>query len=381
MPEMSPTIERILQLAQELQQIPAPSFDESQRAAFVRELFLKEQLQDVSIDGLNNVYGRHAGDGTFPPLVISAHLDTVFSRNVARPCVREQDRIYGPGIGDNSLGVAALVGLLWLLRERGLHLGGDLWFVANACEEGLGDLRGMRAVVERFRGDVRAYLVVEGTALGHVYHRAVGVRRYRVRIRTAGGHSWSDFGQPSAVHEAAGLVSRLTSLALPVSPRTTLNVGLMSGGTGVNVLAAEATFELDVRSEKVDSLTSTIAQVESMIKATHRDGVEVESEIIGQRPAGEISVAHPLVQLAGQCLAELGVSPTFTSGSTDANVPLSLGYPAVVLGVTNGGGAHTLHEYIELAPVQTGMEQLLRFVQRVLEPGTSVDPGWSISAR
>jgi tripeptide aminopeptidase len=171
--------------------------------------------------------------------------------------------------------------------------------------------------------------------------------------------------QPSAIHEAAVLVTRITSLPLPAAPRTTLNVGLMSGGTGVNVLASEATFELDVRSEKIESLAALVEQVETTIRSARRDGVDVELEIIGKRPAGEIPVDHPLVRLAGDCLSELGLTPTFTSGSTDANVPLSLGYPALVLGVTTGGGAHTLHEYIDLPPVEAGMEQLVRFVERV----------------
>ncbi len=362
---MNPTIARLLDLAQQIQEIPAPSFDERPRADFVRGLFVQEGLLDVSIDALGNLYGRLAGIGQTPPLIVSAHLDTVFPKNVVRASERQPDRIQGPGIGDNSLGVAALFGLLWLLRERQVTLPGDIWLVANVCEEGLGDLRGMKAVVERFRQDVRAYLILEGTALGHVYHRAVGVRRYRVSLRTAGGHSWSDYGQPSAVHEAAALVTRITSLPLPASPRTTLNIGLMSGGTGVNVVAAEATFELDVRSEKVEALATLVDQVETTIRSARRDGVGVEFEVIGQRPAGEIAADHPLVQLAGKCLSELGVTPTFTAGSTDANVPLSLGFPALVLGVTTGGGAHTVHEYIDLPPVETGMEQLVRFVERV----------------
>jgi len=193
----------------------------------------------------------------------------------------------------------------------------------------------------------------------------VGVQRYRVKVRTAGGHSWSDYGQPSAIHEAAELVTRLTSLPLPVAPRTTLNVGLMSGGTGVNVLAAEASFELDVRSEKIETLVALVKRVESTIGLARRDGVAVEAEEIGRRPAGEIPVDHPVVQLAGNCLSELGLTPSFTSGSTDANIPLSLGYPALVLGITTGGGAHTLSEYIDLPPVEVGMEQLVRFVQQV----------------
>jgi acetylornithine deacetylase/succinyl-diaminopimelate desuccinylase-like protein len=193
----------------------------------------------------------------------------------------------------------------------------------------------------------------------------VGVRRYRVSARTAGGHSWSDYGQPSAVHELARLVTQITALPVPTHPRTTLNVGLISGGTGVNVLASEATLELDLRSESVDTLNELIGQVEQKITSANRDGVTIAMETIGQRPAGEIALNHPLVKLAGECISEKGLNPVFTSGSTDANVPLSLDYPAVVLGITTGGSAHTVHEYIDVAPVKSGMEQLTEFVSRV----------------
>ncbi len=357
--------ERILDLAVQIQQIPAPTFNESQRAEYLRGLFQRENLQEVSIDGAGNVYGRLKGKGTAEPLILSAHMDTVFPASTSLHVTREDERIYGPGIGDNSLGDASLLGVLWMLRERSLELPGDLWLVGNVGEEGLGDLRGMRAVTDRFGKEVRAYLVVEGASFGHVYHRAIGVRRYRVTARTAGGHSWSDYGHPSAIHELTKLVTHITALPLPNSPRTTLNVGLISGGTGVNVLAADASFELDLRSENMDTLTGLVAQVEALIRDASREGVVVESTIIGQRPAGEIPVGHRLVRLGEKCLREQGSEVEFTAGSTDANIPLSRGYPAVVLGVSTGGGAHTVHEYIDTAPVERGMEQLFSFVQRV----------------
>jgi acetylornithine deacetylase/succinyl-diaminopimelate desuccinylase-like protein len=165
--------ERVIERAIEIQQIPAPTFDEKQRGEFVRSLFLEEGLQDVSIDDAGNVYGRWAADDgqmqAEKSLIVSAHLDTVFPRETNLEVKREVEKIFGPGLGDNSLGVAALFGLLWMLRERKFKPAGDLWFVANVGEEGLGDLRGMKKVVERFGEDVKAYLVLEGLALGHVY--------------------------------------------------------------------------------------------------------------------------------------------------------------------------------------------------------------------
>lgn len=363
---MTDLMARILDLAIAIQQIPAPTFKEDGRAEYVKELFASNGLEAVSQDQVGNVYAHLAGASqSVMPLVMSAHLDTVFPVEADLRVKRESERIAGPGIGDNSLGVAGLLGLAWLLRERGICLPGDLWLVANVCEEGLGDLRGMKAVVERFGAEVQAYLVLEGMAFGYIYHRALGVERYRISTHTAGGHSWKDYGQPSAIHELATLVTKLTALQLPGEPRTTLNVGKISGGTSVNVLAAEAWLELDLRSESAGVLVEVVDQVSLLVKDANRPGVAYAMEKIGSRPAGEILASHPLVRLAEDCLRQQRVSPTLTIGSTDANIPLSLGYPAICLGLTGGDGAHTAHEFINAAPLKQGMEQLLEFVNRV----------------
>lgn len=366
---MNDLVNRVVELAVQIQQIPAPTFGEGKRAEFVCALFAKEGLADVSMDETGNVYGRlktaddHSGDAK--PLIISAHLDTVFPMHTDLRIVRKPEQIHGPGLGDNSLGVAALFGLLWMLRERGIEPAGDIWFVANVGEEGLGDLRGMKVVVGRFGAHVQAYLVLEGLALGHVYHRAVGVKRYRITARTTGGHSWSDYGRPSAIHELAKLIVQLATLQLPGHPRTTMNVGKISGGTSVNVIASEASLDLDLRSEGQEFLVELVSAVEKLIHNANHSDVRMEAEVIGQRPAGEISPSHPLVRLAEECLRDLGLGPVLTTGSTDANIPLSLGYPAIVLGVSTGGSAHTVHEFINTGPVSLGLEQLVRFVERV----------------
>lgn len=362
---MNEFVNRVVKLAVQIQQIPAPTFHEEKRAEFISKLFVNEGLQDICIDETGNVFGRFPGKNQEKPVIVSAHMDTVFPLETDLGVQWGMELIHGPGLGDNSLGVAALFGLSWALRERKIPLRGDVWFVANVAEEGLGDLRGMKAVVDRFGNDVHAYLVVEGLALGHVYHRAVGVKRYRVTARTGGGHSWSDYGHPSAVHELAKLVVGLTSLTLPTHPRTTMNVGRISGGTSVNVIASEATFDLDLRSEGRESLAELVSAAEKLIQHANRPGVKVEAKVIGQRPAGEISTSHPLVLLAKDCLREQGLDAGLISGSTDANVPLSKGYPAIVLGVTTGGSAHTVHEYINTAPIAQGIEQLVSFVSRV----------------
>jgi tripeptide aminopeptidase len=360
----------VVDLAIQIQQISAPTFSEGPRGEFVRRLFMKEKLKNVSMDTFGNVYACLPGkQKKAKPLIISAHLDTVFPASVNLQITRrglrqkEAGKIIAPGIGDNSLGVAALFGIIWALRERKIELKHDVWFVANVGEEGLGDLCGMRGVVERFGSGVVGYLILEGLALGHIYHRAIGVRRYRVTAKTAGGHSWADYGQPSAVHELASLVTKLTAIRLPHQPRTTMNVGTFGGGTGINVLASEAKCELDLRSEDPKALVKLTSQVEKLFADADREGVKIMAKIIGERPTGEIPADHPLVQLAVTCTREQGLDAVLTIGSTDANIPLSLGIPAVVMGITTGGGAHTLHEYIDIEPVGKGMDALMGFVK------------------
>ena len=358
--------ERVLALAIQIQQISAPTFAEGPRAEFVRDLFTKENLEDVSMDSLGNVFARLPGkQKKAKPLIVSAHTDTVFPAGTKLQIREEAGKVFGPGIGDNSIGVAALFGILWEIRGRKIELKHDVWFVANVGEEGLGDLRGMRGVVERFEAEVIGYLILEGLALGHVYHRAIGVRRYRITAKTRGGHSWSDYGSPSAVHELAALVTQLTQIRLPREPRTTMNVGTIQGGTGVNVLAAEARCELDLRSEDPAVLAKTVSRVEDIILHWTREGVKIQAEVIGERPAGEVSAAHPFVTLALNCAREQELDAALTTGSTDANVPLSRGIPAVVMGITTGGGAHTLNEYIDTGPIEKGLESLARFVELV----------------
>ncbi len=364
---MSEFTSRILDLVVQIQQIPAPTFHEEKRAEFVRACFVEEGLQNVEVDALGNVYACFRGNRQSPnanskPLIVSAHLDTVFPLNTDLATRREEGRLYGPGIGDNSLGVAGLFGLAWLLRESGAELPFDLWLVANVGEEGLGNLRGMKAVVERFGAEARAYIILEGMALGHVYHRGLGVRRYRITIQTEGGHSWIDYGRPSAIHELTRLSTRLTRLEVPQAPRTTLNIGVISGGTSVNTIAAEASLELDLRSESPAALGQLALQVEQACQQAAQKGVGVKAEVIGTRPAGELPASHPLVTLAADCLRAQGLEPKPAIGSTDANIPLSQGYPAVTLGLTTGSGAHTVHEYVNLEPLEKGMKAVLGVV-------------------
>jgi acetylornithine deacetylase/succinyl-diaminopimelate desuccinylase-like protein len=355
----------VLDLAIQIQQIPAATFDETGRAEMIRDHFQKENLCDVELDSMGNVFARLPGDGHSRPIVVSAHSDTVFPRETDLTIRRDPDKIYGPGIGDNSLGVAGLFGLIWDLRQRQIHLPGDIWLVSNVCEEGLGDLKGMRAIVERFGNRPLAYLILEGMAYGEVFHRGLGVQRYRITANTEGGHSWADYGVPSAIHDLSALVTKLTALKIPQQPRTSLNVGIISGGTSINTIAAQAHLELDLRSENPETLRSLVQQVEDLVLAANTPTMKIEAEIIGQRPAGEISVKHPLVKLVVETLESQGTKPRLNIGSTDANIPLSQGLPAICIGLTHGRGAHTIGEYIFPKYLQKGLDQLVAVVLKI----------------
>lgn len=369
-------VARVLDLAVALQQVPAPPFMEAQRAAFVHDRFQVEGLQDVSIDEMSNVYARLPGQGAERPVVVSAHLDTVFPYGTDLQVHREADRIFGPGIGDNSLGLAGLFGIMWGLKAEandrlngGLasELAGDVWLVANVGEEGLGDLRGMRAVVDRFGDQPRAYIVLEGMAFGQVYHRGLGVQRYRISVCTQGGHSWVDYGRPSAIHELGTIITRLARMNVPAQPRSSVNVGVVTGGTSVNTIAADAHLELDLRSEGANALQELVRQMEEIVNASNREDVRVMLEMIGSRPAGELLQSHPLVALAKRCIQQQGLQPNLTVGSTDANVPLSRGLPAVTVGLSTGYGAHTTNEYIHCSPVNQGLAQVIALVKGCFE--------------
>lgn len=370
--KINPTIiERVLDLAVQIQQIPAPTLNEGPRAEFVRNLFLELGAKDVSTDDIGNIYTHLKGDEVKAPIVVSAHLDTVFPPGTDLTNSRSTEKITGPGIGDNSLGLAGLFGLYWAFTEAFDHRNdnkdayGDLWLVANVGEEGLGDLKGMKAMVDRFGDQPLAYIVLEGMALGQIYHQGLGVRRYRITVQTKGGHSWVDYGNPSAIHELAELVVKIKRISIPIEPRSSLNIGVISGGTSVNSIASEACIELDLRSENRRILNDLIDRVERLVKETDRKGgkdVRVGWEVIGNRPAGGISKDHLLVKTAIKCNASYGIKAKLNVGSTDANEPLSRGLPAICIGLTTGSGAHTISEYIDSKPVLQGMQILAELI-------------------
>lgn len=351
--------DRLLETAVAVQQVPAPTHQERERSDFVCKLFTAAGLAGIHQDRLGNVYGRIPG-GDAPPVVVSAHLDTVFGRETDLSVTREPGRISGPGIGDNSLAVATLTGIKEMVERFEMPLAGDIILVANTCEEGLGDLKGIRAVVKALAPEnPKAYLVLEGFGVDRIYTRGVGSRRYRISARTKGGHSWTDFGEESAVHTLVRVAAALTDLPLPRSPKTTLNIGVIQGGRSVNTIADTAYFLLDLRSESEEHLAGIEAAVLDCISENDAGCGVISRELIGSRPAGAIAEDSPLVRLCQATYEGLGLaSPELKAGSTDANIPFSEGIPAVCLGLTLGADAHLESEYIETAPFAGGLEIL-----------------------
>lgn len=352
-----PLVERVLTRTLDIQRIPAPTLDEAERAAFIAQCWEAEGLTPWR-DEVGNVLVQVPGRGEAPPLVVTAHMDTVFDRDTPLDVRKYDDCWCGPGIGDNSLGVAALFGLYWRIQKQNRTLPGDLILVANVAEEGLGGLKGMRALVDRFQNRVLAYIVLEGLALGKVYHRGLGVRRYRVHIRTPGGHAWGAYGTPSAIHVAGHMMAKWSRWILPQHPKTTMNVGRIQGGRGVNVIADWAEMWVEWRSEDPVLLDTWCRRFEDVCRQYNRGQVRVSWEIVDERPAGSLPAQHPLVQAALQSARRYGIEAELAVGSTDANIPLSRGYPAITVGLTTGTGAHTLNECIHLEPLPKGLAAL-----------------------
>lgn len=352
-------MEAVATLAQRICEVPAPTGQEFERARLIAALW-RERGYTSEIDAVGNVYVRRRGRATSGPLLmLLAHIDTVFPASTPIAVKRVGDKLYGPGIGDNSASVAAMLHTIDILDELHLETATDILAVANVGEEGLGNLLGARTAVERYREQLGAVIVIDG-GLGHVTHGGVGSKRWRITVHGPGGHSYGSFGTPSAIHGLGKIIAAIADLPVPQTPKTTFNVGMIEGGTSVNTIAAEASALLDMRSTDVDALNHLAAQVQQIIERVNGAGLRGEIAVLGERPAGERSLSDPLVQLAGTTLRWLGIEPHYGSSSTDANIPISLNIPAVCIGVTHGEHAHTVQECCAIPPLAQGLAQLGR---------------------
>lgn len=351
-------------------EIPAPTFAEEPRAQYVASR-LRALGMAVQRDEAGNVWAPWPapapGAGRQAPVVISAHLDTVFPAGTPLTVRRQGRRLYGPGIGDNSTSVACLLLLAEALYEAGFAPRVPVLWLFNTGEEGLGNLRGMRAFLDGCPVPPAAALVLDG-GLGMLCYRGIGSRRLRATFTGPGGHSWKDFGQPSAIVAAGRALSRMAAIPVPAEPRTTWNVGRISGGTSVNTIAPTCQLELDLRSEDAAALARVEqAARQALEEAAREEGVDLEVTVIGDRPQGALPPDHPLVTLVREAMLRCGIPAHDLPASTDANLPLSRGIPAVTFGIRHGDGAHTLDEYIERSGLDRGLRLALLALLAVVQ--------------
>ena len=344
-------------------EIPAPPFKEARRAAAYRDRMRALGLARVRIDKEGNAIGELPGTGDGPLVVLAGHLDTVFPETTNVKTRRVGGRIRGPGIGDDCRGLAVVLAVARAFKQANVRLPGTVMFVGDVGEEGAGDLRGVRHLyANEGARPIDYFISVDGTGLG-LTSRAVGSRRYRATFTGAGGHSYGDFGVPNPVHALGRAIAKLGNLEGPAEPRTTFNVGIVRGGTSVNSIAAEASLDLDLRSESAEALAQVDARARQLLRdaldeeharwprAAARSRLTLRVDTIGTRPAGTQPDSAHIVRTALAAATSLGFTPRPGASSTDANVPIGLGRPGITIdGGGSGGGSHSPSEWYEDGP-------------------------------
>ena len=359
-------------------QIPAPPFGEAARAAAYRDRFIALGLSDVRIDAVGNVLGVRPGRQLHPHLVLSAHLDTVFPVETDVTVTRDGAVLKGPGIGDDCRGLAVLLGVIQALDIADVTTIGTITFVGTVGEEGLGDLRGVKHLFGVELADqVDRFVSVDGAGLG-ITNGAVGSLRYRVTFSGPGGHSFGAFGMASPVHAVGRFISTVSDFDVPSVPKTTFTVGRVGGGTSVNAIAASAWAEVDMRSSNATALAAVeemlLSAVDSALATENarwgRGGqLSVEVIKIGERPAGVTNPQAAIVRAAQSVSAALGVRSRLSSGSTDANFPISLGIPAITIdGGGSGYGAHSEQETFNTTNSARGTERATLLAAALTQP-------------
>jgi acetylornithine deacetylase/succinyl-diaminopimelate desuccinylase-like protein len=356
--------------------IPATPFAEQERAEYLAERFSQLGLSDVAIDEEGNCLGLLKGTSASPLIVVSAHLDTVFPAGTDFTVRREGERLLAPGIADDGCGLIALIAIVQALREAQIEINGSVLFVGTVGEEGEGNLRGVRYLLTRgewAKRKIDAFLSFDGPGVDRITNRALGSRRYRVEFSGPGGHSWGDFGLPNPVHAAGRAIARLAAYPVPKDPRTTFNVGSIEGGTSVNAIPTSAAMEVDLRSagdaelKRLDAFfRRAMKEAADQENAARRNGdpsLTVKLELIGERPTGETPADSTLVKLAVEATKLMGFEPRLEQSSTDSNLPISLGIPAVTLGAGGTSGySHTLAEWFDPRDRDKGLKRGLLLV-------------------
>jgi tripeptide aminopeptidase len=353
-----------------LTEIPAPPFQEAQRAAAVKALLASSGLT-VQLDKTGNVIGELSGANEKEIVMLAAHLDTVFPPGTDVKVRRESERMSAPGISDNGTGLAALVAIARSLHEAKVTPLRTILFVADVGEEGEGNLRGMRALVDTYRSKLKAAIILDGSGTDHVTTKALASRRLEVLITGPGGHSWSDFGMPNPIGALVRGAVRFINTRVPASPRTTFNLGQIDGGTSINSVPHEARLKVDIRSENEDELAKLESALRECVAAGVRDEMEAPRdrskgkldwrvELLGSRPGGELAADSQLLAALRAADRFVGNQSRLERSSTDANIPLAAGIEAISIGAGGtGGGAHSLQEWYEPAGREMGLKRAL----------------------
>ena len=351
-----------------LAQIPSPSNHEEKRAEFCKKWLEAQGAEGVFIDEALNVIYPIAVTKDNPVVVFMAHTDVVFPDMEALPLTTENGRIYCPGVGDDTANLVSLLMVAKYLAETGLAqklevavATGDqpygLVLVCNSGEEGLGNLKGSRKICQSYGSRIKEFYSFDG-GLTSLSTHAVGSKRFKIKIHTIGGHSYSAFGNPNAIAQMAELIHELYHVQVPLEGKTTYNVGMISGGTSVNTIAQYGELLYEFRSDSREGLSFMEQQFETIVDAMKARGIDMEIEVVGLRPCeGDVDkiVRENMIKLASDTVWEYtGQKPTQGPGSTDCNIPLSLGIPALCLGTYRGSGAHTREEYVEIDSLLSG---------------------------
>jgi tripeptide aminopeptidase len=354
--------DRIIREVITISEVPAPPFKEAERARLFAQMMKDSGLENVEIDPEGNVLGLRKGTGSGPLVAIGAHLDTVFPDGTDVRVRRDGNRLMGPGVGDNARSLAVLLAIIRALDSAKVQTTGDILFVGDVGEEGPGDLRGMRYLFQkgRYKDRIRMFISVDGAGSGSdIVNGALGSRRYHVVFRGPGGHSYGAFGLVNPTYAMAKAIDRLSKISVPAAPRTTFNVGVVGGGTSVNSIPNEVWMDVDLRSESPQQLTrladefikqvNAAAEDENRARSTNQGRILVEAKVIGERPSGVTAVDSPIVKLAAAAVGKFGLTPSYSVGSTDSNLPISLGVPAITVDSGGSGGrAHALDEWINI---------------------------------
>jgi acetylornithine deacetylase/succinyl-diaminopimelate desuccinylase-like protein len=346
----------------ELTEIPAPPFKEERRAKAYLEMLRQTGLTDVEMDDEGNVMGLRRGTGGGDLVAVVAHIDTVFPEGTDVKVKREGTRLMAPGVGDNTRGIALMLAVIRAMDAGKSQTTNDILFVGNVGEEGEGDLRGVKFLLQKgkYKDRIKQFIAIDGGDQGNITRGGVGSRRYRVTFKGPGGHSYGAFGLVNPAFAMGNSIAKFAQIKVPQKPKTTFNVGSVTGGTSVNSIPFEVSMDIDMRSEACAELKTLEQQFLAVLKSavdeenkarsTREGPITADPKLIGDRPCGETPMNAPLVQTTTAVIKAFGLTPSYGVSSTDSNMPMNLGIPAVTIGRGPGGRAHALDEWTTVEP-------------------------------